>query len=88
MMQAAALAHVPISKTMCLTLCPGPITLASKHTPAKYSSPGPAGVQKPPPQLPKKIYCVPRDFSLKKIARTDTGTGKGITFQVVLQDLL
>lgn len=87
MMQAAIRTDVPTSETKGTMLCPGPITLACRHTPAKYSIPVPAGVQIPLPHLPKKIYCVSRDFSQKKIAGTDMETGKGIIIQVVLQDL-
>ena len=73
MMQAAARADVPISETECTTLCPGSITLACRHILAKYSIPVPAGVQIPLPQLPKKMYCVSRDFPPEKIAATEWG---------------
>ena len=62
-MWAAPLTDVPISETKRTTLCPGPPTLACRHSPAKYSVPVPAGIHIPLSHLPKIIYCVSRDFS-------------------------
>lgn len=69
----------------------GPVSEQTHHTSPRthhpWLRPVPAGDQIALPQIPKKIYCVSREFSPEEIAGTDMATGKGIIIWSMLQDL-